>query len=299
MEGCVSDNRTRFVNAEDGRKLAVEQYGDPEGTPVFMLHGTPGCRLSGRHPDESRVVDAGLRLITYDRPGYGQSDRHKGRRVIDCVADVAAIADELGVERFAVTGGSGGGPHALAVAARLPGRVTRVGCDVGVAPYDAPDFDWLAGMDPANVKEFKWALAGEDTLVPELEKQASEAIAKVEADPTALLNQFELSPADRAILEDPRIQKTLRASTKEAFVNGVWGWVDDDLGFTEPWGFDVAELEVPVEIRYGATDVLVPAAHGAWLAAHIPHAAVTVDDEGGHLSSPDQRLERIIELAAG
>ena len=295
----MSDNRTLFVNTTDGRKLAVEQYGDPEGTPVFMLHGTPGCRLSGRHPDESRVVDAGLRLITYDRPGYGQSDRHKGRRVIDCVADVAAIADELGVERFAVTGGSGGGPHALAVAARLPGRVTRVGCDVGVAPYDAPDFDWLAGMDPANVKEFEWALAGEDTLVPELEKQASEAIAKVEADPTALLNQFELSPADRAILEDPRIQKTLRASTKEAFVNGVWGWVDDDLGFTEPWGFDVAELEVPVEIRYGATDVLVPAAHGAWLAAHIPHAAVTVDDEGGHLSSPDQRLERIIELAAG
>ena len=226
----MSDNRTRFVNTTDGRKLAVEQYGDPEGTPVFMLHGTPGCRLSGRHPDESRVVDAGLRLITYDRPGYGQSDRHKGRRVIDCVADVAAIADELGVERFAVTGGSGGGPHALAVAARLPGRVTRVGCDVGVAPYDAPDFDWLAGMDPANVKEFEWALAGEDTLLPELEKQASEAIAKVEADPTALLNQFELSPADRAILEDPRIQKTLRASTKEAFVNGVWGWVDDDLG---------------------------------------------------------------------
>jgi pimeloyl-ACP methyl ester carboxylesterase len=299
MEGCVSENRIRFVNTTDGRALAFEEYGDPEGTPVFALHGTPGCRLSGRHPDESRVVDAGLRLITYDRPGYGQSGRHKGRRVIDCVADVAAIADELGVERFAVTGGSGGGPHALAVAARLPERVTRVGCDVGVAPYDAPDIDWLAGMDPANVKEFNWALAGEGTLVPELEKQASEAIAKVQADPTALLNQFELSPADRAVLEDPRVQKTLRASTKEAFVHGVWGWVDDDLAFTEPWGFDVAELDVPVEIRYGQTDVLVPAAHGAWLAAHIPHAAVTVDGEGGHLSSPDQRLERITELAAG
>lgn len=295
----MSDNRTRFVNTTDGRALAFEEYGDPAGTPVFVLHGTPGCRLSGRHPDESRVVDVGVRLITYDRPGYGQSDRHKGRQVIDCVADVAAIADELGIERFAVTGGSGGGPHALAVAARLPGRVARVGCDVGVAPYDAPGFDWLAGMDPANVKEFKWALAGEDTLLPELEKQASEAIAKVQADPTALLSQFELSPADRAVLEDPRVQKTLRASTKESFANGVWGWVDDDLAFTEPWGFDVAELEVPVEIRYGATDVLVPAAHGAWLAAHIPHAAVTVDGEGGHLSSPDQRLERITELAAG
>jgi pimeloyl-ACP methyl ester carboxylesterase len=298
-DGGVSENRTRFVNTADGRSLAFEEYGDPGGAPVFLLHGTPGCRLSGRHPDESRVADAGLRLITYDRPGYGRSARHKGRRVIDCVADVATIADELGVERFAVKGGSGGGPHALAVAARLPGRVTRVGCDVGVAPYDADDIDWLEGMDPANVKEFRWALAGEDTLRRELEKQAEEAIADVEADPTALLKEFDLSPADLAVLEDPRVQERLRASTREAFANGVWGWVDDDLAFTVPWGFDVSELEVPVEIRYGATDVLVPAAHGAWLGKHIPHAEVAVDDEGGHLSSPDQHLERIAELAAG
>ena len=112
----MSENRTSFVNTADGRTLAFEQYGDPDGTPVFLLHGTPGCRLSGRHPDESRVVDAGLRLV-YDRPGYGQSARHKGRRVVDCVADVTAIADELGIDRFFVKGGSGGGPHALAVGA--------------------------------------------------------------------------------------------------------------------------------------------------------------------------------------
>jgi pimeloyl-ACP methyl ester carboxylesterase len=292
----VSENRTRFVNVEDGRTLAFEQYGDPEGSPVFLLHGTPGCRLSGRHPDESRVVDAGLRLITYDRPGYGQSARHKGRRVVDCVADVSAIADELGIERFFVKGGSGGGPHALAVGARLPQRVTRVACDVGVAPYDAEDIDWLAGMDPANVREFKWALAGEETLRPELEKQAEEAIAKVEADPKALLNEFNLSESDLAVLEDPRVQQRLRATTREAFANGVSGWVDDDLAFTVPWGFDVSELEVPVDIRYGATDVLVPAGHGEWLAAHIPHANVLVDDSGGHLSDPDEGLEQLREL---
>lgn len=293
----AEDSRTRFVNTSDGRVLAFAEYGDPAGSPVFLLHGTPGCRLSGRHPDESRVVDAGLRLITYDRPGYGQSSRHEGRRVVDCVADVAAIADELGIERFAVKGGSGGGPHALSVAARLPERVTRAGCDVGVAPYHAKDIDWMAGMDPANVKEFEWALAGEKTLVPELEAQAEEAVAKVEADPSALLDQFELSPADRAVLEDPRVQNTLRKSVRESFANGVWGWVDDDLAFTQPWGFDVSELTVPVEIRYGETDVLVPAGHGKWLAAHIPHATVKVDDESGHLSNPDQHLERLRELA--
>jgi len=294
----VSDNTTMFVTTQDGRKLAFAQYGDPDGTPVFLLHGTPGCRLSGRHPDESRVVDAGLWLITYDRPGYGQSARHKGRRVVDCVADVATIADELGIDRFFVKGGSGGGPHALAVGARLPQRVTRVACDVGVAPCEAEDIDWLAGMDPANVKEFNWARAGEDTLRPELEKQAQEALAKVEADPKTLLNEFNLSPSDLAVLEDPRVQQRLRATTRESFANGVSGWVDDDLAFTVPWGFDVSELEVPVEIRYGATDVLVPAGHGEWLAKHVPNAIVTVDDTGGHLSNPDEGLEQLRELVA-
>jgi pimeloyl-ACP methyl ester carboxylesterase len=294
----VSENRIRFVRTADGRTLAFQEYGDPSGTPVFLLHGTPGCRLSGRHPDESRVVDAGLRLITYDRPGYGQSARHKGRLVIDCVADIATIAADLGVDRFVVKGGSGGGPHALAVAARLPDKVIRAGCDVGVAPYEADDIDWLAGMDPTNVREFNWALAGEGTLVPELEKQAEQALSKVEADPSALLDEFDLSPADRAVLEDPRVQERLRATTRESFANGVWGWVDDDIAFTKAWGFDVSELEVPVEIRYGATDVLVPAAHGEWLAAHIPHATVTVDGTGGHLSSPDEALKQLRELVA-
>ncbi len=294
----MSENRPSLVNSADGRTLAFAQYGDLDGTPVFLLHGTPGSRLSGRHPDESRVVDAGLRLVTYDRPGYGPSARHKGRRVIDCVADVTAIADELGIDRFFVKGGSGGGPHALAVGARLPERVIRVACDVGVAPYEADDIDWLDGMDAANVREFRWALAGEDTLRPELEKQAEQAIAKVEADPTALLGEFELSPSDLAVLQDPRVQQRLRATTREAFANGVSGWVDDDLAFTVPWGFDVSELEVPVEIRYGATDVLVPAAHGAWLAAHVPNAIVTVDDTGGHLSNPDEGLEQLRELVS-
>src|SRR5262245_48326206 len=102
MEPSVSENKIRFVNPKNGRALAFEEYGDAHGTPIFLLHGPPGCRLSGRHPDESRVADAGLRLVTYDRPGYGQSARSKGRRVIDCVADVAAIADELGIDRFFV-----------------------------------------------------------------------------------------------------------------------------------------------------------------------------------------------------
>ena len=284
------------VESADGRTLAFEELGDPDGVPLFVLHGTPGSRLNGRHPDPSRVTAAGLRIISYDRPGYGHSSRHRGRRVVDCVGDVAAIADRLGVERFAVTGGSGGGPHALAVGARLPERVTQVACDVSGAPYDAAGLDWLAGMDEVNIKEFGWAVAGEETLARELEREMSEILERLADDPTAALAGIELSAADRAVLDDPEVRESLGRSTREMFVEGAWGWVDDDLAFIKPWGFDVAELRVPVEVRYGATDVLVPPSHGQWLAAHIPNATVVVDHDGGHLSTPDQRLERLSAL---
>lgn len=284
------------VTTSGGRTLAYEELGDPHGAPVFLLHGTPGSRFSGRHPEPERVVEAGLRVLTYDRPGYGQSTRHRGRSVVDCVADVAAIADQLGIDRFAVKGGSGGGPHALAVGARLSARVTHVGCDVGVAPFDADDIDWFAGMDPNNVKEFKWALAGEETLAPELERESEKVLARVAEDPSKVLGEFDLSSSDLAVLSNPVVQNSVRKSTREAFANGAWGWVDDDLAFAKPWGFDVSELTVPVAIRYGATDVLVPAAHGEWLTAHIPHAEVAVDTDGGHLSLPDEQLDRLREL---
>src|SRR5438046_3543079 len=106
------------IRVNDGREVVYAEWGDPEGVAIISLHGTPGCRLN-RPPEEEKVRAEGIRLVTYDRPGYGGSDRHHGRRVSDCVGDVEALADALGIERFGVTGGSGGGPHALAVGAGL------------------------------------------------------------------------------------------------------------------------------------------------------------------------------------
>jgi pimeloyl-ACP methyl ester carboxylesterase len=291
--------RTQFVEVGDGRSVCFAQWGDLEGFPVFALHGTPGGRLQ-RHPDESQYAAAGARVITYDRAGYGESDRLPGRSVVDCVGDVAAIADHLGFEQFAVTGGSGGGPHSLAVAARLGPRVVRARCAVGVAPYGVDDLDFFAGMDPLNVAEFGWALEGEQRLVPELTRELAEDAERVAADPSKVLgDDWALDEADRAVLGRPDMAAMIRESTEDLVRGGVWGWVDDDLAFTKPWGFDVSEIAVPVEVRYGARDVLVPPAHGAWLGRNVPGALVVVEEAEGHMGDPDKVVERMRWLVTG
>lgn len=283
----------------DGRTLCFAEWGDPAGFPVLALHGTPGGRLD-RHPDESTFAEAGARVITYDRPGYGRSDRLPGRRIVDCVADVAALVDHLGIDRFAVTGGSGGGPHSLAVAARLPDRVVRARCAVGVAPYGLPDLDFFDGMDPLNVTEFGWALEGEDRLAHELDRELREMGERVAEDPSKVIgDDWSLDEADRAVLGRSDMAEMIRESTEDTVRGGVWGWVDDSLAFTRPWGFDVSEVSVPVEVRYGSRDVLVPAAHGAWLGRNVPGATVVVEESAGHMADPDTVVERYRWLVTG
>ena len=288
---------TRTATAPDGRSLAFAEWGDPNGFPVFSLHGTPGSRFS-RYYDEGLYVEAGVRVITYDRPGYGGSDRHPGRQVVDCVEDVAAIADLLEVERFAVVGGSGGGPHALAVAARLPQRVVRAMCAVGIVPYDTEDFDWFEGMDPKNVQELQWALDGEAVLLANLEREAAETLARVAVDPSKVIgDEYDLPEADRAELARPERHDVIRQSVSASIGDGVWGWVDDDLSFVRPWGFDVAEIRRPIRVTYGTTDVLVPPSHGEWLARNVPGAEVVVDDNKGHIPDREAVLRDYAWLA--
>jgi pimeloyl-ACP methyl ester carboxylesterase len=282
----------QVTQARDGRSLAFAQWGDPNGFPVFSLGGTPNSRFA-RHHDESKYAEAGARVITYDRPGYGGSDRRPGRRVVDCVEDIAAIADTLELERFAVTGGSGGGPHALAVAARLPERVTRAACMSSPAPYDV-GIDWLTGMDPLNVREIEWALQGEEVYVPELEREAAEALERVAADPSKVIgDDWGLSEADRAALARPEVHEVIRQDLAEAVRQGVFGWADDMLAILAPWGFDVSEIGVPTRVIYGPTDVLVPVQHGEWLASNVPGAEVVVEEELGHMGDPDLVVERV------
>ena len=167
--------------------------------------------------------------------------------------------------------------------------MTRAICDVGVAPYEALGEEWYAGMDPENVKEFGWALEGEDRLRTELEREDKQIRHMVSVDPSKILDQFDLPESDRAVLAREDFGQVLRETIVEQTRNGVWGWVDDDIAFTRPWGFDPATITVPTQVRYGTSDVLVPPGHGKWIAQTVPGAMVKLN-ELGHMGDPDVDL---------
>jgi pimeloyl-ACP methyl ester carboxylesterase len=233
------------VRTADGRRLSIQSSGDPDGRPVFILHGTPGSRL-GPHPRSAVLHRLGVQLISFDRPGYGGSDRLAGRRVADAAADVLAIADACGLERFSVVGRSGGGPHALACAALLPERVTKAAVLVGLAPHGADGLDWFDGMTQSNVIEHAAAANGYEDIVAHTKAVAGE----VRANPASLITrlQAELPDPDRRVVADPAIRSMLTETYAEALRTSDYGWIDDALAFCLPWGFDPASVTVLPDI---------------------------------------------------
>jgi pimeloyl-ACP methyl ester carboxylesterase len=291
----VPEHIEHRIPTRDGRVLAVAEWGDPDGIGVFSLHGTPGGRIS-YWMDPGIYARFGLRRLTVDRPGYGDSARQPGRTVVDIVADIEAIADQLGIGQFAVTGGSGGGPHALACAALLPDRVIRCLADVSIAPYGVDGVDFLAGMTQGNVDEFNAALAGEDVLRALLERERSTTLDRLaNGNSNFLGDSYEMAEADQ--LQMAKHLDRIAHHMIDCLRPGVDGWIDDDIAFTKPWGFDVGDIRVPVYLGYGRADTLVPAAHGDWLAAHIPGAEVHVTDVG-HLGD-DAEVETQMAWLAG
>lgn len=288
----------RRFTAPDGRTVAVAEWGDPDGVPVIGLHGTPGSRLG--HPvDLAGVRAAGVRLLTLDRPGYGDSDRLPGRQVVDAAADVAVVIGALRLDRVAVTGGSGGGPHALAAAWALPHRVVVAECRTGVAPFDAEGLDWTADMDPADVVEFGWAAEGGTRLTAELHRESLADVDRLDSDRPAVPGaERDLSHEDRERLDRPEALSVFEAELREAHRPGVGGWVDDDLALVRAWGFDPAEIRVPVVVRWGVRDGAVPAAHGAWLAGRIPTAEPHPEIAEGQVPDPGERVRQLAALAA-
>jgi pimeloyl-ACP methyl ester carboxylesterase len=280
----------------DGRVLEVDVSGRDGGIPLVVHHGTPGER-SQYPPFVEAAVARGLRFVSYSRPGYGGSSRQPGRAVADCAADTAAILAHLGADRCYTLGGSGGGPHALACSALLADRVLACATVAGVGPFGAEGLDFMEGMGRENHEEFGAALAGPAELQAYLEQEAR-AFAGVTGEQVAAALGDLVSAVDVAALTGD-FAAYVAASFRQAVTNGIWGWFDDDLAFTRPWGFDLESIGVPVVVWQGGQDRMVPFAHGQWLAAHLPTARARLLPEEGHLSIAVDKFSEVIgELVA-
>lgn len=284
-------SRRTHLRLADGRGLDVYESGPTGGEVLVFHHGTPGSCLPLR-----AVADAahrlGLRFVTTSRPGYGDSTRCPGRSVVDVAADTMAVLDALGADRCRVAGWSGGGPHALACGARLAERVAAVLVIAGAAPYQAEGLDFMGGMGADNVVEFGKALEGEAALRPYLDEQRAQLRQATAADLVSALSSL-LPAVDRAILTGD-FGEDLAAHFHEGLRVGVDGWLDDDLAFTKPWGFALAEVAVPTLLWQGSEDRMVPIAHGRWLAERIPGVVAHLEDGEGHLSIGVGAIDRML-----
>nr|WP_246416107.1 alpha/beta fold hydrolase [Nocardioides luti] len=280
----------------DGRTLEYLTGGAEDGIPYLYHAGTPSAAVR----DDAMWAAAervGLRLVTFSRPGYGASTPRPVGDPVPVAADVAdsvELLDALGIDRFVTLGWSGGGPRALGCAALLPGRCLAALSLAGVAPADADDLDFTAGMGPENVRDFDLAARGREALRPVVEEQAAEFGAVTGEQIVAAFGEL-VDEVDAAALTGA-FADHLAADFRHAMAQGAVGLLEDNLQIMRPWGFDVAAITVPVAVWQGAHDKMVPFAHGQWLAARIPGARVHLFDDEGHLSLISRLDEMLAEL---
>ncbi len=279
----------RTVHTPDGRVLAVEEGGDPGGKAVLVHGGTPNSRHL--YDDHARdAAERGLRLISYDRPGYGGSSPQPGRTVADCASDARTICADLGIERLAMWGISGGGPHVLACAALLPDLVTAVASLASLAPYGADGLDYFAGMGQDNVDDTQLFFADNAAARARTDQFRDEFLAASPDDLSAGMQSL-LTPTDAAVLKG-ELAKFMAYSMQDGLAAGSQGWWDDNC-LVLPWGFDVADISIPVLLLHGMEDMFVPFGHGEWLAAHIPGVEARLLAEDGHLTLLENRVPEV------
>jgi pimeloyl-ACP methyl ester carboxylesterase len=278
-----------LVPMPDGRGLEVLMYG--EGIPLVFLSGTPGAAVP--NPRMAALADrCGLRVIQPNRPGYGQSDPNPGRRIVDVVPDVQAVLEHLGLDAVVVAGGSGGGPHALAMAAELP-QCRAAAVMVSPAPRDAEGLDFYDGMAESNQEEWRLADVGADAVLPLLEKVA--VTMRVSESPAMFLEQYgDCIPAcDRVVYAqaDPAVRA---AGLAKAVARGVDGWLEDDLAMTSPWGFALESITTPVTFWAGRQDLFISYRHTTWMAERLPGADVHLLADEGHFGPWVNNMDAIV-----
>jgi pimeloyl-ACP methyl ester carboxylesterase len=265
----ANGDRLDYILGGDGDALLVYHHGTPAAGPIPQ--------------DMSEAASAhGFVIAELVRPGYGESTRQPGRSVADVVPLVEALADHLSFDRFVTMGWSGGGPHAIATAALLPRRCAAAMSLASVGPYDAADLDFLAGMGEDNIAEFGAALDGGAALESFLDEAAG-ALREVTADQVVDAMRSLLPAVDQAHLTGAEGEE-MAAELRWSLAHGIWGWFDDDIAFTRPWGFDLDAIRIPIQVWQGTDDLMVPFAHGRWLAERLPSTEPRLVEGEGHLS---------------
>ncbi len=279
------------VSGPDDRIIEVLIGGADDGFCLLFHGGSPSAVAEWSVLDDAARA-AGLRVVTYSRPGYGASTRRAVAGVYaDDVVESVAVLDHLAVDEFVTAGWSGGGPRALACAALLPERCLAAATIAGVAPYDADDLDWFAGMAQENHAEYHAAEQGSGVYGAFLQRDVLPVLL---ASPEELADGMGglVTPVDRAFLDAPFCD-WLSRSFHHAAAQGVVGIRDDGLAAVAPWGFALTDILVPVAVWQGRQDAMVPYAHGEWLVEHVPTARKHLFEDEGHLSLIT-RLDRIL-----
>jgi pimeloyl-ACP methyl ester carboxylesterase len=285
----ISPNMECYCWLRDGRKLGYAEYGQPDGFPLFLLHGIPGSRMLS-HPDLTIAARLSIRLIVPERPGMGLSDFQPNRKILDWPADLEQLADSLGIGTFSVAGFSGGGPYAAACGYVLSRRLVSLGLISGVGPISIPGA--LEGMLPTNRTGYAvgrwipWTLwrwvfntyYGKISRYPELLAQMQEGEPE----------------SDRVIFSQPGIRQILIATFKEAFRQGTEGPARDGWLLSHPWGFDLELINCPVFLWQGEDDVVVTPAMGRYQAARLPDCTASFLPGEGHLI-PFKYWENILQ----
>lgn len=285
----MADTTGQTLRLRDGRLLGYAEWGDPAGKPVLYFHGLHSSRLA-LYQTPAFFAAHGIRFITVDRPGIGLSSLQRGRTLLDWPADVAQMADALGLTRFAILSMTGGGMYALACAAALPDRLTGVACVSPSAPLDAPGisvpgatgkFMWLARYAP-------WALrAVYALLVPRLRRDP-ERVYRLLASGA--------SESDLRALAQPASRQMAIASVLEAFRSGYRGEVREVAIATRPWGLRFEEIALAVRLWDGDQNRLVPPSHAQYLAYALPNAQLRILSGGAYTVIVDHMEEIVREI---
>lgn len=268
-------DRLDYFDSHSGSELLIYHHGTPAAGPLHADILDPAAASD-------------VRVVQLVRPGYGNSSRQPGRTVADIAVLADELADHLGFQRYVTMGWSGGGPHALATVALNPSRCMAAMSLAGVGMYGEPDLDFLAGMGQENHDEFGAAMSGEAAIRDYLEPVA-EHLSTVTGSQIVESMGTLLPEEDRAALTGEYGENTAEVF-RWAVHTGVDGWVDDDIAFIRPWGFQLDAVTNPVMVWQGATDLMVPFAHGQWLARKMPHAQVRLLEGHGHLSIGEPAL---------